>query len=188
MPVLISEYVEGTGQNQAIELFNTGPDTVDLSSFSLELYAGASTTAGSIFSLSGSLASGATYVIANSGATAGLLAVADLSSVGLAFSGKDAIVLKDGADIIDSFGQIGGNQVWGSGDETTENVTLRRKETILSGDTDSNNIYSSDYNTQADDTFDPVFEWEGLTVDDFSNLGGHITVGHLEPTAEEQLR
>ena len=189
MPVLISEYVEGTGQNQAIELFNTGPDTVDLSSFSLELYAGASTTAGSVLSLSGSLASGATYVIANSGAAAGLLAVADLSVAfsGPAFSGNDAIVLKDGADIVDSFGQIGGNQVWGSGDETTENVTLRRKETILSGDTDSNNIYSSDYNTQADDTFDPVFEWEGVAVDDFSDLGTHITVGHLEPTAEEQL-
>jgi len=61
-PVLIiSEYVEGSSNNKAIEIFNATPSTVDLGAqgYRVELYFNGAATAGQTISFTGTLAAGA---------------------------------------------------------------------------------------------------------------------------------
>ena len=65
--LFISEYVEGSYQNKAIEIYNPTNATIDLSDYQLERYSNGSTSsaAGGITQLSGMLASGDVWIITN---------------------------------------------------------------------------------------------------------------------------
>lgn len=104
--LFISEYIEGSGNNKAIEIFNGTGQAVDLTQYSLELYSNGAATASNKMSLTGNLANGEVYVLANSGANESIKASANLlnSSV-INFNGDDAVVLKKNDTIIDVFGQ-----------------------------------------------------------------------------------
>lgn len=163
--LLITEYVEGSSFNKAIELFNgTGAD-IDLSGYVLEFYFNGNTNPGTSIDLSvgGTLANGATYVIADDGADPAILAETNLQSTANFFNGDDAVVLRQNGAVVDSIGQVGfdpGSE-WGSGDISTQNNTLRRLMSVLAGDTNPN------------DTFDPAVEWEGFPQDTFDGLGAY---------------
>ena len=60
--LIISEYIEGSSYNKAIELYN-GTADVDLSLYSLERHSNGADTAGSKTTLSGTLETGDTYVL-----------------------------------------------------------------------------------------------------------------------------
>ncbi|EAQ04933.1 extracellular nuclease [Pseudooceanicola batsensis HTCC2597] len=162
--LLISEIVEGSSFNKAIEIFNgTGAD-VDLSAYSVAIYFNGNTAASTTVVLSGTLAAGAVHVIADDGASAAILAEADVTPGGNFFNGDDAIVLFKGEEVVDSFGQVGtdpGSQWPGGG----QNDTLVRKASVFEGDTDIG------------DAFDAALEWEVLPQDDVSNLGTHTFDG-----------
>ena len=164
--LFISEYVEGSGNNKAIEFYNPSTSTVDLSTsgYSLEIYFNGGSTAGSTIALVGTIAPGATFVIKHPDAAA---ITAQQTSALLTFNGDDAIVLKKGAAIVDVFGQIGFDPgtAWGSGDTSTADKTLRRKSSILVGD------------TVGSDSFDPSVQWVGFARDTFSGLGSHTVDG-----------
>jgi predicted extracellular nuclease len=70
--LFFSEYIEGSSNNKALEIFNGTGSTVDLSAYSVELYTNGSTTVGNKVTLSGSLANNAVYIIANSSAVAAI--------------------------------------------------------------------------------------------------------------------
>ena len=79
--VLISEYVEGSGFNKALELYNGGADTVSLDGYRLERYSNGGTDASGVLELDGeSLAAGAVLVIVSSQAGAPLEGLGDISS------------------------------------------------------------------------------------------------------------
>lgn len=110
--IIMSEYIEGTGSNQAIELYNGTGGLIDLNAgaYILEFYFDGSAVANRTINLTGSIADGGTYVIANSAAVAGLTGVADQTEAGSWFDGNDVIILKSGGGggvILDVFGQIG---------------------------------------------------------------------------------
>ncbi len=159
--VLISEYIEGSSNNKAIELVNLGDTSVDLSTYVLETYANGKTTPNSpAVSLSGTLAPKATYVIADPNAVAAIKDKAQLVK-GMGFNGDDALVLKNGSVIVDSFGKVGElpNKAWGTAPTVTLDQTLRRKNSVTQGD------------SIIDDAFDPATEFTATTKDDFSDLG-----------------
>ena len=164
--LFISEYVEGSGNNKAIELYNPSSSSVNLSTagYVLEIYANGGSTPASI-NLTGTVAPGATFVIKNSSASAGI--TAQQTSGSLSFNGNDAIALKKGSAVVDVFGQIGFNPgtAWGSGDTSTLDKTLRRKSGVLVGD------------TTGSDAFDPALEWVGFPIDTFAGLGSHTVDG-----------
>ena len=58
--VIISEYVEGGSFNKAVELFNTGSNSVDLSTYQLKLYFNGKTQA-SVIALTGAIGAKQTY-------------------------------------------------------------------------------------------------------------------------------
>ena len=140
--LLITEYLEGSGNNKAVELSNLGSDAVDLSQYRLALYANGkpiSESPTNSLALQGTLAPGASLVLANPSASGEILAKANQTSGNLVFNGDDALVLYRGSEIIDSFGQVGVDPgtSWVSGNVSTLDMTLRRKATVTTGRTDA---------------------------------------------------
>ncbi|MBJ7536192.1 ExeM/NucH family extracellular endonuclease [Marinomonas transparens] len=111
--LLISEYVEGSGYNKALELYNSGSSSVNLSDYELVRYINGSTTNSVTIELPDTdLAADTTYVLVetNSNTSADLIAKADLRKA-LGFNGNDPIALIRKADdsTIDFFGSYGGS-------------------------------------------------------------------------------
>ncbi|GEM_PF-3758476 len=156
-----SEYIEGSGSNKALEIFNETGNAVDLSEYSIEIYNNGHSSPDHTINLSGTLNDAGTYVIVYNGADASLQAYGDLITAECSFNGDDAIVLKHNGAIIDCIGQVGVDpgSSWSNNGVSTKNMTLRRKPNIHQGDSD------------ATDAFDPSVEWDGYPQDTFDNLG-----------------
>lgn len=156
-----SEYIEGSSNNKALEIYNSSASGVDLGGHKVELYFNGSNSAGLTINLTGNIPANGVFVLAHGSANATISATANQTNSSGWFNGDDAIVLKNGSAILDSIGQIGvdpGTE-WGSAFTSTADNTLRRKTTIASGD------------TNATDSFDPAAEWEGYAQDTVDHLG-----------------
>lgn len=164
--LLISEYVEGSGNNKAIEIYNGTTDAVNLGGYSLDRYSNGATVPYSIALPAVSLPPGGAHVIVYSLADAALLAYADQTDANLNFNGNDALVLKFGAStVIDSFGRVGEDPgtAWSCSGGSTVNHTMRRLSSICTGDANPT------------DAFNPCAGWVFFGVDVFSGLGSHVT-------------
>ena len=178
--IFFSEYVEGSSNNKALEIFNGYGTAVDLSNFQVKIYFNGNTSAGTTITLSGTLNPGDVFVLADNDADAAILAAADQTSTASFFNGDDAVELvqvtsqQNGGTINvthDVIGQIGddpGSQ-WGSGATSTKDNTIRRKSSVSVGDSNGS------------DAFDPSTEWDGYAQDTFDGLGSHTTT--CSPTA-----
>ncbi|WP_457807672.1 ExeM/NucH family extracellular endonuclease [Kushneria sp. EE4] len=150
--LLISEYVEGSGYNKAIELTNRGGSDLSLAGFTLSLYSNGNTEANASQDLDqyGSLAPGGTLVLANSQAEQALLDRSDATSGVTSYNGNDALVLTNGAgEIQDIVGTVGDDAYFG------RDITLRRDEAV----------------TEGSDRFD-ADQWQEYPQDTFDGLGG----------------
>lgn len=160
-PVIISEYIEGSSFNKAIELYNTSTAPVSLDGYALKFYFNGRTSPATTVNLAGQQIAGqATFVIAHRDAAFDPNLI-NLTSAASWFNGDDAIVLENNGQVIDSIGQIGTDpgSEWGTGVTSTKDNTLRRVVGTTVGD------------TVADDPFFPSVEWEGFAKDDASDLG-----------------
>ncbi len=135
--LFVSEYVEGGSNNKAIEIYNNTGSAVDLANYSITL-----SNVSSNIQLSGTLANGDVFVVANSSASSTILNIADISTTNLAFNGDDSITLKKNGSVIDIVGTAGTS--FGT------DKTLVRMDTITSGTT---GYSSSEWNAYAKDTF-----------------------------------
>jgi len=200
--LFISEYMEGSSNNKAIEIFNgTGAD-VNLNGYYVkQAYNGTgwswnATTAAydSVYTLklSGILASGHVYVIANAQAVAGILAVADTTEAYgtlpgqkvVTFNGNDGVGLFKGEVLIDAVGvpTVAPTSGWDVAGVTTATLdhTLVRKASVTVGTTD----WAASAGTTAGDS-----QWIVSAKDDFSNLGTHTfgTVGLNKLSASKTM-
>ncbi len=172
-----SEYVEGSSNNKALEIYNDTGASVSLTGYRVALYFNGATTAATTINLSGTLAAGATFVVAHSSAAPAVTSAAQQISASLTFNGDDAVVLLDpSGNVVDAIGQVGFNPgtEWGTGGVTTANHTLRRKASVTSGDTNPSN------------TFDPALEWDGFAQDTFNGLGSR-DAGSPPPAASVRI-
>lgn len=145
--LIISEYLEGSANNKAIEIYNgTGAD-VDLAAYSLMKQTNGRGDYKNEQVLAGTLADGETFVLVNSQASDELKALGDMTSNVTSFNGNDAVALFKSGEKIDEVGVFGDSTMWG------ENVTLRR-------------IYGEGPTATYDET-----EWEEGDFDDYSDLG-----------------
>ena len=161
--LFFSEYIEGSSNNKALEIFNGTGAAVDLRDTAVLQYSNGSTTAGVTLNLSGTLAAGDVYVVAHSSADPAILAQADLTTGTGLFNGDDALVLTGPHGVADVIGQVGfdpGTE-WGTGLTSTADNTLRRAHTVCAGDLDGS------------DAFDPATEWDGYANNTFDGLGAH---------------
>ncbi|MCO7190103.1 MULTISPECIES: ExeM/NucH family extracellular endonuclease [unclassified Pseudoalteromonas] len=161
--VIMSEYIEGSSNNKAVELFNTSENAISLDGYTLSYYSNGGTDPSNTIELSGEIAAGGTYVIANSSAVDTVLNAAQLTIGGSWYNGDDAIVLRNGDTVLDSFGQVGFDpgSKWENNGVATQDKTLRRNIEVTTG------------RTTFDAEFDPSAEWVQFEKDDFSGLGSH---------------
>lgn len=163
--LFFSEYIEGSSNNKALEIYNGTGSAINLGTggYSVQMFFNGSASAGLTINLTGSVADGDVYVLAQSSANATILAQADQTNGAGWFNGDDVVVLRIGTTILDVIGQIGfdpGSE-WGAGLTSTADNTLRRIDTICAGDTNGTNV------------FDPAVEWEGFATDTFGGLGSY---------------
>jgi len=163
--LFISEYIEGSSNNKAVEIYNGTGAAVNLAAggYNIQMFFNGSATAGLTINLTGTVAAGDVYVVAHSSANATILAQADQTNGSGWFNGDDAVVLRKGTVVIDVIGQIGfdpGTE-WGTGLTSTADNTLRRKASVCAGDPNGS------------DAFDPVVQWDGFATDTFGGLGAH---------------
>lgn len=171
--LLISEYVEGSSNNKAIEIYNPTTAAVDLGAagYSLQVHFNGSASAGLTVPLAGTVAADDVFVVAHASAVAAVLAQADQTTSSGVFNGDDAVVLAKGGAAVDVFGQIGvdpGTE-WGAGLTSTADNTLRRAADTCVGD------------ANGADAFDPAAGWAGFATDTFDGLGVHDADCALEP-------
>ena len=163
--LFISEYIEGSSNNKAIEIFNGTGASVNLvtGAYDLQYFFNGNPVSTLTIALTGAVADGDVHVVAQSSSNATILAQADQTNGSGWFNGDDAVVLRKAGVVIDSIGQAGvdpGTE-WGSGLTSTADNTLRRKAGIESGD------------LVPGDAFDPALEWDGFAIDTFDGLGAH---------------
>ena len=133
--LLFSEYLEGSGDNKALELLNTSAAPVDLSAWEIQVYFNGSSSAGLTLNLGGTIPPGGHFVVASAQADAAILAVADQTTGAGLFNGDDAVTLLNGGLVVDSIGQIGADpgSYWGD-DIRTQNADLRRRDNTPDND------------------------------------------------------
>ncbi|MDR0803053.1 lamin tail domain-containing protein [Fluviicola sp.] len=187
--VFISEYVEGSGNDKAIELYNPTGAAIDLSGYRVERFSnGANTSnAGGVLNLAGTIQPYSTFVIVN-GQTAdqpnspacspALQAMANQLDHAYPaptyMNGNDAIALFKNSAMIDLMGKIGDaamTSAYGWGDQPpydgsigrvwTENHTLIRKSSVKTGVTVN------------PDPFIVNQQWDSLPKDTWTHLGSH---------------
>lgn len=144
--LIISEYMDGSGQNKYLELANISTETVDLTNYKISIYANGKTTATNI-SLSGTLDAGKVIVYRGS-QSAELSGVETISHGSISFNGDDVIAITYNGEIVDILGTIGSDENFAA------DKGLRRISSVTAP--------SATYNTD---------EWEDVEQDDVSGFG-----------------
>jgi predicted extracellular nuclease len=182
--LFISEYVTGSGNNRALELYNPTNAAIDLSQYSVGRFRDGSGTP-MLVALAGTIAAKGTYVVVvdkrdpngtglETPVDAALQAVADTfvnpvyvqANSPFYFNGDDAVpLIKGTSTLLDIVGKIGEDPgtAWSDANGTwwTVDHTLIRKPGIMKGD--ANGL----------DDFLPEVEWDSLPNNTFTNLGWH---------------
>lgn len=193
--IFISEYVEGSNNNKAIELYNPTSAAINLSAYKLVRYSNGGTAAGpdKNLQLGGTIAAKSTYVIVldrrnpagsdqdapvwdclQAKADTFMCADYNVNNV-MNFNGNDVLaIVKNGSTLIDFFGVLGQDPAGGgwpdsnATDGLTIDHTLIRKESIQTGVTTAVAIAT---NPSAD--FNPRTQWYDAGRNRFNNLGSH---------------
>ena len=144
--LFISEYIEGSSNNKALEFYNPSSLTIDLTQYKIVIFRSSNDT----ISLTGSVASGGVHVLSNpSAALIGIITDSDATAP-IYFNGDDRIELLKGNVVIDRFGNVG---VTGN---FAKDFTFHRISSIQNGNTTFN-----------------VVDWVILPQDTDSLIGSH---------------
>ncbi|MEZ7931886.1 MAG: T9SS type A sorting domain-containing protein [Flavobacteriales bacterium] len=144
--LFISEYIEGSSNNKALEFYNPSSLTIDLTQYKIVIFRSSNDT----ISLTGSVASGGVHVLSNpSAALIGIITDSDATAP-IYFNGDDRIELLKGNVVIDRFGNV---DVTGN---FAKDFTFHRISSIQNGNTTFN-----------------VVDWVILPQDTDSLIGSH---------------
>lgn len=190
--LIISEYIEGSSNNKAIELYNTTNAAVSLENYRLaQSVNGGGWEFYHEFPADAEIGANSTYVLLNDAVTADLFDPANADEVlsypsAVHHNGDDAraIIYISETDTIfvDVFGNP--NNDPGSGWDVagvtgaTANHTLVRKPSIFFGNVDT----LASFGTSAEDS-----EWIVNDQDDFSNLGSHTVNDRFDVTFQVDM-
>ena len=173
--IFFSEYIEGSSNNKAVEIYNNTNAAIDLSRVKVERYNNGSLTVGFEAYLEGNLAPGDVWVIANADADPAILAVADdtINTSFTWYNGDDVLILYLDDIVEDSIGRLGEDpgSAWGTDPVTTGEHTLVRKLDSCTGD------------TIVDDAYDPADYFDSFPQDTFTELGIHLN--NCAPVADK---
>lgn len=148
--VMITEYVEGSANNKAIEIYNNGTAAVDLTGYKLVQYKNGSTVATDMALLDGqTIGAKKLKVIKHPSAALGLAAEVDaINGSAIYFNGEDAVALLKDSVVVDIIGSLPRSKDWGI------DATFIRKLDSL----EANSVFNA-------------AQWEQFPKDTFSGLG-----------------
>jgi len=184
--LFISEYIDGSGNDKALEIYNPTNNAISLTGYSLNRYSNGATTFtnGGTLNLTGTIAAHSAFVIVN-GQTTGsgsspaaspvLQAMADLLDGAYPaptyMNGDDAITLEKAGMKLDILGKIGEDPgaSWtdvfpytdAAGAYWTKDHTLQRKASVTGGVTTNPTA------------FNPMTQWDSLPKNTWTGLGAH---------------
>ncbi len=154
----LSEYLEGSSNNKALEIANATGASVSLSIYSIKKQTNGAGAWSTGLALTGTLANNGKFVIVNSSISSACYstASANLSTAAgeMSFNGNDAIGLFKNGNLIDVIGTFNG----GTGDFSADE-TLRRKTSV----------------TVPNVTFNKTTDWDVYSVDTCSGIGNKIS-------------
>ncbi|ARN79332.1 ribonuclease [Nonlabens spongiae] len=163
--LFISEYIEGSGSNKAIEIANFTGSQVNLSGYSIERNANGGSTWSGTISLSGTLDNGEVYVLARGNADQAILDEADRligNGNALDFNGNDPVGLFRNGNLIDIVGVFNS----GSTDFAKDVVLVRKPDAV---------VPNLDFNLTRD--------WNSFGQSNYTDLGQHT----VTTASEDQL-
>lgn len=162
--LLFTEYIEGSGNNKALEIANNTGNSVSLSAYTIKKQTNGTGSWSTGLPLSGTLNTGSKFVIVNSSISSSCFSTsaANISTTAteLTFNGNDAVGLFKNGILIDIIGTFNGGTA-----NFAIDVTLRRKSTVTSPST----------------TFNLSSQWDSYTTDTCNNLASKIS----KPIQEE---
>jgi len=190
--LFISEYVEGSSNNKALEIYNPTSSAVDLSAYSIQMWSRnasgvpVSSTATQMLALTGTLPAGKTLVIYNASSAASLTSAVSASGTQtqadgtfastnghqvISFNGNDTVFLLKSGTVIDAFGATtdlatGGTgpvSGWGAADSSGTMLTVDHSLRRKAGIVRGT--------PSLDEAWDPTVEWDVYPKDTFSGLG-----------------
>lgn len=171
--LLFSEYIEGSGNNKALEIANNTGSSVNLSAYTIKKQTNGSGSWSTGLALSGTLTTGSKFVVVNSSmsSTCFPTSSANISTTAteLTFNGNDAVGLFKNGVLIDIIGTFNGGTA-----NFAVDVTLRRKSTVTSPST----------------TFNLSAQWDSYSQDTCNNLGSKkvpLTEEEIVETSSEVL-
>ncbi|WP_345145969.1 endonuclease [Flavobacterium ginsengiterrae] len=163
--LLFSEYIEGSGNNKALEIANNTGSSVNLSAYTIKKQTNGSGSWSTGLALSGTLTTGSKFVVVNSSMSSSCFPTssANISTTAteLTFNGNDAVGLFKNGVLIDIIGTFNGGTA-----NFAVDVTLRRKSTVTSPST----------------TFNLSAQWDSYSQDTCNNLGSKKV-----PLTEEEI-
>lgn len=162
--LLFSEYIEGSGNNKALEIANNTGSSVSLSAYTIKKQTNGAGSWSTGLALTGTLTTGSKFVIVNSSISSTCFSpgAANISTTAteLTFNGNDAVGLFKNGVLIDIIGTFNGGTA-----NFAVDVTLRRKSTVTSPST----------------TFNLSAQWDSFSQDTCNNLASKM----VKPTEEE---
>lgn len=190
--LFISEYVEGPGNNNGIEIYNPTDASVDLSAYSINRYSNGATSNPDSWPLSGSLAAGEAITVGNGQVDSVWVSTywslpvdpvfydaCGLHGSGIYptpfyFNGNDAMTLEKGTDIVDIFGKVGENPGDAWTDDASANYTdanggtwWTKRQTLIRKASVKSGV------TINPALFNPTLEWDSLPDATYSEMGMH---------------
>ena len=157
--LFFSEYIEGSGNNKALEIANFTENLINLNDYSLKLSSNGNSnwTINYSFPSNSNIESGEVYVIANGGAAICSEVFDNLNNNITGFNGNDAIGLFKNDILIDIIGTLGNS------DTFAQNTTLVRNSDVAAG----SSIFDID-------------QWDSYEINSCENLGVHNQVLGVE--------
>lgn len=136
--LMFSQYIDGSANKKGIEIYNPDGTTVNLADYEIQQFTNGSTTKSATFTLQGSLASKAKYVVGRTELQTEIGSKVN-QVAGLAFNGNDALVLLYKGVPVDRFGRVGEDPGtgWSGANFSSYKNSLSRIKT-------SNNVTSID--------------------------------------------
>ena len=195
LDLFISEYVEGPGNNNGIEIYNPTEASIDLSGYTINRYSNGSSIEPEAWSLSGSIASGDVVVVGNGQldsvwvstywslpVDAAFFSMLDDHCSGdydanstFYFNGDDAMTLEYNGASVDIFGKVGEDPGMAWTDDVNAGYTdanggtwWTKRQTLIRKSSVIQGV------TQNPILFNPTSEYDSLPDATYSNLGAHV--------------
>jgi hypothetical protein len=161
-----SEYVEGTSNNKAVEIYNPGVAAADLTACEVRIYFNGAVAPTNTIALAGNVAPDDVFVVCDDSIDPLIfpLAGCDLLAPGTFYNGDDVLELACSGIVLDIIGQIGldPGAEWLVGGVGTQDETIRRSCAVTAGD------------TNGADVFDPSLEWASFPQNTVDDLGQYV--------------